>query len=92
MDRIIVLFLAFNLASCDTRPNNWNAYVYPNGITQRAVILRGFVSHAACRDAAKEVIASLKTNQSAASYECGYKCKPYDGADDLDLCKETRDD
>ncbi len=86
MGRITLLIMAFALVSCDTRPNNWNAYVYPNGITQKAIILRGFVSHAACRDAAREVIVQ------EASYECGYKCKPLDGVNDLDLCKETRDD
>ncbi len=92
MERIIVLITAFALASCDTRPNNWNAYVYPNGITQKPFIIRGLVSHGACRDAAKEVIFWLKGDPSEASYECGYKCKPLDGANDLDLCKETRDD
>lgn len=91
MARIILLIMAFALASCDTRPNNWNAYVYPNGITQKPFIIRGLVSYEACRDAAKEVIDWLKDDVSEASFECGYRCGPYDEFSDLDICKETRD-
>ncbi len=92
MKRAFMLSLVLMLAACDSRPNEWNAYVYPDSSRKdREFILRGFATYEACRVAAKEVLVWFEAEDTTGTYECGFKCGPYNGLADLDVCKETKE-
>lgn len=86
--RYFPLILLF-LASCDDRPNQWDAYITYTDDPERSEIIEGFRSYELCRAASLARIkadGSLKTGY----FECGYKCgfNPKYG---IKLCQETRD-
>jgi hypothetical protein len=92
MKRAFVFSSVLMLAACDPRPNEWNAYVYPDDSRKNhEFILRGFASFEACSMAAKEVLIWFEAEDSTGTYECGFKCGPYKGLADLDVCRETKE-
>jgi hypothetical protein len=92
MKRAFVFYFVLMLAACDSRPNEWNAYVYPDDSRKDLeFIIRGFASYEACKVAAKEVLIWFKEEDDLGTYECGFKCGPDKGLADLEVCKETKD-
>ncbi len=86
---LIKICLACLLVGCDDRPDQWDAFIYPNAsdLTINETI-RGFKSFELCQAAA---INRLRSSNRAdkGDYECGYKCEPY-GPYGGNLCEETR--
>ena len=78
------------LAGCDKRPNEWNAYVYPRGISGDHFIVRGFATYQACETASHQLLGWMNQQHGTSEFECGYKCGPLNGEVDLDICKETQ--
>ena len=87
---ILPVIFAGLLFGCDSRPRQWDAFIYPDfeGAHDYETI-RGFKSFELCRDAAQNRIQQLP-EPSRAQYECGYKCEYRPGMD-INICKETRD-
>lgn len=86
---IRLLPLLVVLTSCDGRPDQWDAFVYPNAtdLTVNETI-RGFKTFELCQQAAIDRLrASNRADQG--DYECGYKCEPH-GPYGGNLCAETR--
>jgi hypothetical protein len=77
------------LVSCDKRPDQWDAFIYPDA-TNLTVndTIRGFKTFELCQQAA---INRLRASNRAdkGDYECGYKCEPY-GHYGIYRCAETR--
>ncbi len=87
MKRALLLLLA--LAGCDSRPNTWNAYVYPDkSDLSKYEALDGFSTFEQCQSAA---ITRIRTypDPDNADYECGHKCR-YDPSMQTNVCKETK--
>ena len=86
-----LLSLALLLFGCDRdpRPNQWDAFVYPNSVdlTQHLEI-KGFKTFELCQQAAISLLQQLE--KTSGSYECGYKCGEKPGWDGLKLCEKTR--
>lgn len=85
----LVLVSAMLLASCDSRPDQWDAYIYPGDDLVEVEKIRGFKTFEHCQAASIDRLRSLRPD-GGGDYECGYKCEPLGGLGDLDLCKETR--
>jgi len=83
---IIALLLLFG---CDNRPNQWDAFVYPNAndltIHER---IAGFKSFELCQEAAIDRL-RRESDPDAGDYECGYKCERRSEFSGY-VCKETR--
>lgn len=88
-----VLPLLLLVTACgvvDDRPNQWDAFIYPNAeASDKFEVIRGFKSFELCQEAAIGQMRQL-SEPDKASYECGYKCE-YDPRVEVDVCKETRD-
>ncbi|OWR00878.1 hypothetical protein CDQ91_00040 [Sphingopyxis witflariensis] len=84
-----IALAGFSLASCDQRPNQWDAFIYPNGndLTTSKTI-KGFKTFELCQSAAISELRSLP-DPDRGDYECGYKCE-FDPNIDIHVCKETR--
>lgn len=78
-------FLA--VAACDSRPDQWDAFVYPGDDLLTHEEIRGFQTFELCQQAAIDRLRS-KRPDGGGDYECGYKCKPseYGG----NICETTR--
>lgn len=88
--RFLILSSALLLAACDDRPDQWDAFIYPNAndLTVNETI-RGFKTFELCQEAAVNQLRSMP-DSDAGDYECGYRCKPVGEFGDLNVCKETR--
>lgn len=75
------------LVGCDSRPDQWDAFVYPGDNLLTHVTIRGFKTFEQCQEAAIERLRSVRRD-GGGDYECGYKCGP--ATDGLSVCKETR--
>jgi hypothetical protein len=82
-----LLLLLF--AACDRRPQQWDAFVYPDAdnlaIYER---IAGFKTFELCQQAA---ISRLRTDGKAddGDYECGFKCERHAELSGY-VCEETR--
>lgn len=85
----ILIFAAAALTGCDTRPNSWTGWVYPdrNDLTV-SISLEGFRTFEQCQEATVGRLRSLP-DPAAADYECGYRCR-WEPALNTNVCKETR--
>jgi hypothetical protein len=83
-----LLVVAVGLASCDDRPRQWDAFVYPDFEGSQAFErIEGFRSLELCRKAATGRIQQLKEPGKAA-YECGYRCA-YNAGWKTHVCAKT---
>ena len=78
-----------NLTACDNRPDQWDAFIYPNrhDLTSNETI-RGFKSFELCQQAAIDRLGVI-ADPNGGDYECGYMCEPvgnYGG----NVCEDTR--
>ena len=87
MKRFALLFTL--LASCDSRPNQWDAFVYPDAsdLTVSEEIA-GFKTFELCQSAAIDRMRRVQ-KPTGGDYECGYRCAP-DPKLGVNVCKETR--
>jgi len=78
------------VAGCDQRPDQWDAFVYPNrnDLTVHEEIA-GFKTFELCQSAAINRLRTLP-DPDGGDYECGYKCEPRADLDGINVCKETR--
>ena len=78
------------LAGCDSRPNQWDAFVYPNAsdltVSEK---IAGFKTFELCQAAALDRLRSVQT-EAGGDYECGYRCAPDPAMGGINVCKETR--
>jgi hypothetical protein len=83
-------FALLILSGCDNRPDQWDAFVYPdrNDLTVSEKIA-GFKTFELCQSAALQRLRSNPEPDSG-DYECGYKCEPRADLDGISVCKETR--
>lgn len=85
----LTLAIAALLASCDGRPDQWDAFVYPDvNDMETFKTIEGFESFEACQSAAIGELRSLPDPDSG-DYECGHKCA-IDPDLGINVCKETR--
>lgn len=85
----IVSAVWLTLCGCDHRPDQWDAFVYPDTSDLNEVaITRGFKSFELCQQAAIEQMRRMP-DPDGADYECGYRCE-YRPSFGFDVCKETR--
>ena len=81
---------AVALAGCDDRPDQWDAYIYPDRYDlSEHEVLKGFKTFDLCQQAAIVRLRSLP-DPSEGDYECGYKCGPMDEYGGMTICKEAR--
>ena len=87
--RLAAIAALIVLSGCDDRPNQWDAFIYPDfeGSDEFEKIA-GFKSFELCQRAAQSRIRSLPTPEKA-DYECGYKCR-FNPQYGVDVCKTTR--
>lgn len=77
-------------AGCDDRPQQWDAFIYPDVAgSDRFETIAGFKTFELCRTAARDRIRQLP-QAGLAAYECGYMCR-YDSTMNINVCRETRD-
>lgn len=77
------------LTGCDNRPDQWDAFIYFEGVQSPEYQIRGFKTFELCQAAAQREL--LKHGSGAGSdYECGYKCGPSSDYGGLNVCEETR--
>lgn len=77
------------LGGCDSRPNQWDAFIYPGDDLLTHEEITGFKTFELCQVAAQQHLRSLRPD-GGGDYECGYKCAPLTPQSDTKLCKETR--
>ena len=85
----IAAFSLLLVASCDDRPQEWIAWVYPHGenlVLSESMI--GFETFEKCQQAAIMKLQSYK-EPDAGAYQCGYMCR-YDPQSGVNVCKEIR--
>lgn len=81
--------LALLLTGCDDRPDQWDAFVYPDADDLTAFkTIRGFKTFELCQSAAINELRSLP-DPDRGDYECGHKCE-FDPNIQINVCKETR--
>lgn len=76
--------------SCDDRPRQWDAFVYPdrNDLSISETIA-GFKTFELCQRAAINRLRSLPDPDDG-DYECGYMCEARPDLGGINVCKETR--
>jgi hypothetical protein len=78
------------VAGCDKRPDQWDAFVYPDRENmERVETYRGFKTFELCQEAAIGRLRILR-DPDGGDYECGYKCAPDESMGGLNVCKETK--
>ena len=88
MKRFTLMFVL--LASCDTRPNQWDAFVYPDANDLSGFEeIAGFKTFELCQAAAIDRMRKVQ-KPTGGDYECGFKCVPDPKLDGLNVCQETR--
>lgn len=81
---------ALVLGGCDSRPDQWDAFVYPNSADLSGYErISGFKSFELCQRAAIDRMRSIQ-RESGGDYECGYKCEADPTLGGLNVCKKTR--
>ena len=82
--------LALAASGCDKRPDQWDAFVYPNrnDLSVHEEIA-GFKTFELCQQAAIDRLRTFPDPDNG-DYECGYKCGPNPEFGNAKLCKETR--
>jgi hypothetical protein len=85
--RLAVLFLL--LASCDDRPDQWDAYITYSEDPERSEVIEGFRTYELCRSASLARIEAEGASETG-YFECGYKCGFKPGYPQK-ICKESRD-
>lgn len=85
-----------SLAACENRPDQWDAFVYPDDDLIDFHRVAGFKSFELCQAAAQQLLAEFRPD-GGGSYECGHKCRLYGSAPDesalepdMYVCKTTR--
>lgn len=79
-----------SLAACDNRPNQWDAFVYPDKADRSHFEqTAGFKTFHLCREAAKNRVSRLADPPSA-DYECGHKCGKNEIIGEANRCAERR--
>lgn len=87
MKRALLLLLL--VTACDTRPNQWDAFIYPDAQSDEVNRINGFKTFELCQAAAQDQITKLPQPEKA-SYACGYKCGPNPDHPDIESCMEDR--
>lgn len=87
MRRLAACFLL--LASCDDRPDQWDAYITYSEDPERLEVIEGFKTYELCRSASLARIQAAGASETG-YFECGYKCGFRSGYPHK-VCKETRD-
>lgn len=87
--RVGAAVLLLSLTGCDSRPDQWDAFVYPGDDLLTHEEIRGFKSFELCQEAAQRRLYSLRPD-GGGDYECGYRCEPLSPGSDTKVCKETR--
>lgn len=82
---ILLLFLA----GCDSRPDQWDAYVYPGDDLVEFEEIKGFKTFELCQEAAIDRLRIVRPD-GGGDYECGYRCALSPKYGYLNVCKETR--
>ena len=83
------VILALLLASCDDRPHQWDAFVYPDfDGSDKYERISGFKTFELCQQAAIDRVRSLPKSEKA-DYECGYRCG-FNPDYRMNVCKETK--
>jgi hypothetical protein len=78
------------LTACDDRPDQWDAFIYPDANDLRVNdTIRGFKTFELCQQAAIEQL-RITRKADVGDYECGYQCGPSENFDGVNICKETR--
>lgn len=86
----MAVFLLALLTGCDRRPDQWDAFIYPDAHDLSAFEqIKGFKTFELCQAAAIDRLRRVQKD-GGGDFECGYKCAPAPGMDDLNICKETR--
>lgn len=87
---IAALGLSCLLSGCESRPDQWDAFIYPdaNDLTKHEEIA-GFKTFELCQSAAIGRLRSLP-DPDGGDYECGYKCEARPGLGGIKVCEETR--
>jgi hypothetical protein len=74
--RVGLAALAFlSLSACDSRPDQWDAFVYTGDDLLTNETIRGFTTFELCQQAAIDRLRSERPD-GGGDYECGYKCEP----------------
>ena len=82
--------LALAASGCDARPDQWDAFVYPDrNDTWVKEEIPGFKTFELCQQAAINRLSQLP-DPDQGDYECGYRCAPDPEFGGMKLCKETR--
>lgn len=87
MRHVALILLA--LTACDSRPAQWDAFVYPGDDLIKYESIKGFKTFELCQQAALDRLRSVRPD-GGGDYECGYKCERYTPESDLNVCEETR--
>lgn len=82
--------LALATTACDRRPDQWDAFVYPdrNDLTKHEEIA-GFKTFELCQEAALDRLRTMAAPDGG-DYECGYKCEARADLNGINVCEETR--
>lgn len=83
---VIALLL---VTGCDSRPDQWDAFVYPADDVIEYEAIRGFKTFELCQVAAIDRLRALRSDEGG-DYECGYKCGQSAKYGGLNICEETR--
>ena len=76
------------LTGCDDRPDQWDAYIYPDVENMDSYkVIKGFKTFELCQTASLE---QLRSSPTDGDYKCGYMCGPNDDFGGLEMCKEMR--
>lgn len=78
-----------SLSSCDSRPREWKAFVYPDAEADEHIELVGFRNFESCQQSAINTLRGINRAETG-SYECGYRCGPNAEFGGIQVCKETR--
>lgn len=80
----------FALTACDSRPDQWDAFVYPDADDLTvSVTMAGFKTFELCQQAAIDRLRDMHRADEG-DYECGYKCRPDPSLGGINVCKETK--
>ena len=83
-----IALAALHLAACDARPDQWDAFIYPDKSDLATMQkIEGFRTLEFCRKAALDYLRLLPT-PGYADYACGHKCGTRPGRGSF--CAEMR--
>ena len=86
---VMVISAAATCSGCDSRAEEWTAWVYPNASDlSLSISMNGFATFEQCQEAAIGKLRSFD-EPDAGDYDCGYMCR-WDARFETNVCKETR--